>query len=93
MPDGKNSKFSFYKCPNCAALYQLIKSQVGPRDNPQTSCGACSGELPARDGEFALKYFMLREAARTQKWKRPPVSNRAARRPRLKIRSLRSPAQ
>jgi hypothetical protein len=26
--------------------------------------------LPAREGKFVLKYFMLRRAARVQRWKR-----------------------
>ena len=74
MPDGKTSKFSFYKCPNCEALYQLIKSQVSPRDDPQIACGACSTSLPAREGEFALKYFLLRELVPGQWGKRQRVS-------------------
>jgi hypothetical protein len=66
MPKRKASKFSFYQCPNCEALYQRVRRRVGQGDDPQISCNACSAPLPTREGEFALKYFMLREAARAQ---------------------------
>jgi hypothetical protein len=72
MGDGRSTKLSFFNCPNCQALYQLIKPEPGPRTNErQITCRACGAPLPAREGKFALKYLMLREAARVQRWKRP----------------------
>src|ERR1700749_1680617 len=39
---------------------------------------------PPREGEFALKYFTLREATRAQKPKSPRINSRKARRPQVK---------
>jgi hypothetical protein len=66
VPKRKTSKFSFYQCPSCETLYQRVRSRVGTGNDPEIACNACSAPLPTRDGEFALKYFMLREAARAQ---------------------------
>jgi ssDNA-binding Zn-finger/Zn-ribbon topoisomerase 1 len=72
MADGRSTKFSFFNCPNCQALYQLIKQAAAPKYNErQITCRACGASLPAREGKFALKYLMLREAARVQRWRRP----------------------
>jgi hypothetical protein len=60
-----------YFCPNCNALYQLVKVDAGPETNDrQITCRACGAPLPAREGKFVLKYFMLREGVRVRKWKR-----------------------
>jgi predicted Zn finger-like uncharacterized protein len=61
-----------FKCPNCIALYQIVKAEAGPDTvNREITCRSCGGPLPAREGKFVIKYFLLRNAARTQKWKRP----------------------
>ena len=90
MPKRKTSKFSFYQCPNCEALYQRVRSRVGPGDDPQIACNTCSAPLATREGEFVLKYFMLREAARAQKPKSPRINNRKAPRPEPKHRQAQS---
>ena len=37
-----------FQCPNCGALYQVIKCEAG----------TCSTPLVGRDGQFVLKYFL-----------------------------------
>jgi predicted Zn finger-like uncharacterized protein len=61
-----------YFCPNCNAVYQIVKAEARPETAVQeVKCRACNAPLPARDGNFVLKYFMLRKAAaHTRKWKR-----------------------
>jgi hypothetical protein len=60
-----------YFCPNCNALYQIVKVEAGPETiSSAITCRACGGPLPAREGKFVLKYFMLRKAARDRKWRR-----------------------
>jgi hypothetical protein len=60
-----------YFCPNCNALYQIVKVEAGPEIvSREITCRECSAPFPAREGKFVLKYFMLRKAARSQKWKR-----------------------
>jgi hypothetical protein len=55
-------------CSNCNALYQLIKVEAGPENGSRViTCPVCAAPLPAREGKFVLKYFMLRKAARDRK--------------------------
>jgi predicted RNA-binding Zn-ribbon protein involved in translation (DUF1610 family) len=50
-----------FQCPNCGALYQVIKCEAGPEtDDRRITCGDCSAPLVGRDGQFVLKYFLLR---------------------------------
>ena len=53
-----------FDCPNCDAVYQVIRTEAGPepiqRDIP---CWRCGGLLPGRDGRFVLKYFLVRHQA------------------------------
>ena len=72
MAGGGRRRFDFFTCPNCRALYQLVRAQGGPeavQDEP--TCGYCGAPFSARAGKFVLKYFMLRPAVRAQRWKRP----------------------
>jgi hypothetical protein len=62
------SSFISFTCPNCQALYQIVKVEAGPesvfKDVP---CRVCRAPLAGRDDKFVLKYFLLREATRAQK--------------------------
>ena len=67
-----STRLPFFFCPTCRALYQIIKVEAAPETNyREITCRDCGTPFPARDGKFVLKYFMLRHAARDQKWKRP----------------------
>jgi hypothetical protein len=63
-----------FSCPHCDALYQVIKTEAGPETNDRAiTCCICSEPLPAREGKFVLKYFLMRKAIRKQrKWHRRP---------------------
>jgi hypothetical protein len=68
MAGGKPSSFS---CPACGALYQVVKVEAGPESvDREIACRTCGAEFPGRDGELVVKYFLLRKAARIQKWRR-----------------------
>ena len=55
----------FFKCPNCDALYQVVRVEAGPEiSDGEIACRVCGSPLAARDGEFVLKYFLLRAARR-----------------------------
>ena len=57
-----------FKCPNCDALYHLVKIEAEPDTIDRwVTCRVCSGPLPAHEGGFALKYFLLRKAGRRQR--------------------------
>jgi hypothetical protein len=63
MPDPNS--VPLFRCKSCIALYQVVKAQGGPETvDPQIACRVCNGPLAARDGQFVLKYFLLREASR-----------------------------
>jgi len=49
-----------FRCPNCGALYQVVKVEAGPETvDRQMNCRAC-GALPVgREGPFVPKYFLL----------------------------------
>ena len=56
---------TYFNCPNCNALYEVIKAEAGPEtDDRQVFCRVCGGPLKAREGSFVLKYFLLRTALR-----------------------------
>jgi len=55
----------FFNCPNCNALYQIIKVEAGPESvDREIAWLACRRPLPWREGNSVVKYFMLRKAGR-----------------------------
>lgn len=72
----KPMRNTFFKCPNCAALYQVIRVESGPETtaDQEVACRACGAPLDAHDGEFVLKYFLLRTAGRKQSWQKRRLS-------------------
>jgi hypothetical protein len=66
MARGKPNSFVFFTCLNCKALYQLLKVEAGAVDRAVT-CLVCGVPLPSREGEFVLKYSLLRKAERRRK--------------------------
>jgi len=77
------NKSPLFRCPNCNALYQVVRTKAEPEIvDLKTTCGICSGPLVAREGQFVLKYFLLRKAARAraeQGSKRPPARSHRGR--------------
>jgi hypothetical protein len=68
MAGSRPSLFNTFTCPNCQALYQIVKVEAGPEtDSREIVCRACGGPLVGREGKFVLKYFLLRKAARTRR--------------------------
>ncbi len=61
----------FFKCPSCDALYQVVKAEAGPETSDgKIPCRVCGAPLAARDGEFVLKYFLLRQGGRKEVWQK-----------------------
>jgi hypothetical protein len=62
---GRPARFRFFRCPSCAALYQVVKAEAGPEtEASELACLVCGGPLNAGGGKFVLKYFLLREGRR-----------------------------
>ena len=58
----------FFKCPNCEATYHVVKAEAGPGSaNREITCRTCGGLLPGREGNFVMKYFLLRKPGRTRR--------------------------
>jgi hypothetical protein len=52
-----------FRCSGCSALYQVTKAQAGPETvDLKITCQVCDEPLAAREGQFVLKYFLLRKA-------------------------------
>jgi hypothetical protein len=54
------SETSSFQCPQCAALYRVVRVEVeaAAGGEREITCPACHAPLQARDGRFALKYFL-----------------------------------
>ena len=62
MAGGRPSAFDFFTCLNCKALYQFVKVDAGPETVDRAlRCVVCGTPLASREGEFVLKYFLLRK--------------------------------
>jgi hypothetical protein len=71
MAGGRPPSFNSFTCPNCQALYHVVKVEAGPEtDFQDVACRVCRGSLLGREGNLVLKYFLLREAGRVQKSRR-----------------------
>ena len=67
MAGGRPPSFNSFTCPNCKALYHIVKVEAGPETVFQeVPCRVCGEPLVGREGNFVLKYFLLREATRVQ---------------------------
>jgi hypothetical protein len=63
MPDPNT--VPLFRCKSCFALYQVVKARAGPETvELEVACRVCNGPLVAREGQFVLKYFLLRKASR-----------------------------
>jgi hypothetical protein len=47
-----------FNCPNCGAKYKVVEVEA-PSATADLTCVSCGGPLPARDGGFLLKYFLV----------------------------------
>ena len=68
MPGGGPPSLNHFTCPNCGAFYQLVKAEAGREtDSREINCRACGDPLAGREGEFVLKYFLLRKGIRSRR--------------------------
>jgi hypothetical protein len=59
-------------CPHCGSFYEVVRVEALPESfYSLATCPNCSKPLPAREAQFALKYFLFRKAARG--WQRLPL--------------------
>jgi hypothetical protein len=72
-------ELSSFHCPNCDALYQVVKVDAGPETVArEITCRCCETPLIGREGNLVVKYFLQRKAERVQKGAtRQPIRRRA----------------
>jgi predicted Zn finger-like uncharacterized protein len=64
-----------FTCPHCQALYQVVKAEAGPETADRAApCRSCGEPLPGREGNFVLKYFLLRYARQMRRYANSPPS-------------------
>ena len=50
------SSFISFTCPNCQALYQIVKVEAGPESvSHDVPCRVCGAPLAGREGKLVLK--------------------------------------
>jgi predicted RNA-binding Zn-ribbon protein involved in translation (DUF1610 family) len=54
-----NAPAAPFKCPNCGALYEVVRVEAAPANDREIACRACGGPLRGREGRFILKYFLV----------------------------------
>ena len=52
-----------FNCPNCGAKYKVVEVEA-PSATADLTCVSCGDPLPARDGGFLLKYFLVQRPRR-----------------------------
>jgi predicted RNA-binding Zn-ribbon protein involved in translation (DUF1610 family) len=52
---------SAFHCPHCGMAYTVVRveADADAAADDKVFCRNCDGELPARDGAFILKYFLV----------------------------------
>lgn len=55
---------SRYNCPNCDAVYRLLRVDAPAEIDRKVTCLCCGGPLQGQDGRFVSKYMLLGMARR-----------------------------
>ena len=73
MADRRPPTFRSFTCPNCQALYHVVKGEAGPETvDKNVACRACGAPFAGREEGFVLKYF-LRNGGRRRRARRPKL--------------------
>jgi hypothetical protein len=51
-----------FVCPDCGSGYKVVRVADADLPHRLIHCRVCKHPLAAMDGEFALKYFLVRRA-------------------------------
>jgi hypothetical protein len=63
------SNWLFFNCPKCKMLYHFVKAQAGPESvDGEIGCCHCGEPLPGREGQYVLKYFLLRDTGHQERY-------------------------
>jgi predicted Zn finger-like uncharacterized protein len=60
-----------FNCPNCGAHYKVVQVEAPALASmEEVTCINCGAALQARDGKFALKYFLVSSKTKRDRRKR-----------------------
>ena len=63
MPAAEAPRVTRFNCPNCDAVYDLVRTEAEfVTTDRELVCLTCGGPLRSREGRFILKYFLLEPA-------------------------------
>ena len=48
-----------FKCPNCGALYEVVRVEAAQANDPEITCRSCGDRLRGREAGLVLKYFLV----------------------------------
>jgi len=69
-----------FVCRQCETEYRLVKVSAGSLvSDASIHCLQCQAELPTREGNLVLKYFLVQQPAKTKSVKSVPVEERIGR--------------
>jgi len=51
-----------FNCGNCGAQYKVVRVEAPTAADREIACLRCAEPLEAREGRFALKYFLVGRA-------------------------------
>ena len=72
------NKPSSFNCPNCNALYEVVKLQAGPETNDrEITSGIAAIHSSAAKGAWSLSIFCCENAGRVQKWGKRRADSRS----------------
>ena len=54
-------------CPHCGAKYNLVRVEAPSTADREVNCLTCGGPLPAREGAFIIKYFLVDRLSQRQR--------------------------
>jgi len=65
MPAAEAPRVTRFNCPNCDAIYDLVRTEAGSiATDRELVCLTCGAPLQSREGRFILKYLLLEPAHR-----------------------------
>jgi hypothetical protein len=58
-------------CPHCGAKYEVVRVEAANlMEHGEVTCLSCGGPLPAREGTFLMKYFLVDRPSQRQRQRR-----------------------
>jgi predicted RNA-binding Zn-ribbon protein involved in translation (DUF1610 family) len=57
--DMEQEQPNIFRCTTCGAAYKVVRIEAPAAHDKEVVCLSCGAPLSAREGRFALKYFLV----------------------------------